>query len=85
MERKKPYKPGTIVTLKDGNRYRTTRAKTLACTECVNFYGDSTNTPCVKNAFIKFAWPPLAANIDTCCRLYGGSMYPKLIKNEKSI
>lgn len=80
MKRTKSYKPGTIVTLKDGNVYRTTHAKTtLACTECVAFYGCSSNCPCYKQALIKFAFPPIAANMTICCELYGESMYPKMI------
>ena len=80
MERNKPYKLGTIITLKDGNIYRTSRLATFSCYDCVDFYGGSDNCPCARKVFVKSAFASPYTNRAACRQLYGEFMYPKLIK-----
>lgn len=78
------YKPGTLVTLKDGKRYRTSK-KFLSpsfdsCDNCLAYYKSiGLNTPCEeigeKTAFETF---DVLDGAEMCTHLFGHS-FPKLI------
>lgn len=75
------YRPGTLVTLKDGRVYRTSKKMAWPCCKCMNFYASSyTPTPCSQTYSeqpfgYNTAWP----NRKECAKLYGNKQFPKLV------
>lgn len=74
------YKSGTLVTLKDGNVYRTSKEEypDLVCTLCKRYYIDNVAIrPCDRcDTFGELVWED---RVDHCYNLYGDTKFPKLV------
>ena len=75
------YKPGTLVTLKDGNVYRTSKKCIDVCNKCRSFYGHFCKfAPCSGlNKIPIFSSHSSFRNREECGHLYGGYQFPKLV------
>lgn len=74
------YKPGTLVTLHDGNVYRTSRKTVCVCACCVDYYAKhNLSKPCSvfgngPRPFGNKAW---LLNKEKCEEMYGQYQFPK--------
>lgn len=75
------YKPGTSITLKDGNIYRTSEKVQYACNACFNFYAKGyLRCPC--SMFYNgrpFGEGTLQEKKKECVTMYGTHQFPKLV------
>lgn len=77
------YRPGTLVTLKDGNVYRTSKKCIGVCDKCRQFYIFTCKfPPCSSlNKVAPFGniHEPTSSNRRACAKLYGDRQFPKLL------
>ena len=75
------YKPGTLVTLKDGRIYRTSKKMAFSGNKCMNFYAAKYElTPCsMQYTGNPFGMNDIKSNQDMCMKLFGMSRFPKLV------
>lgn len=76
------YRPGTLVTLKDGNVYRTSKKQIYVCNNCKIFYIRHCKFPPCSHLNVPpyaFGLISLRMNQAECARLYGRHQFPKLV------
>ena len=77
------YRPGTLITLKDGNVYRTSKKCICVCENCRTLYNRYCKfTPCSLLSINKpFGDIPKIhnSNVRKCVELYGNHQFPKLV------
>lgn len=76
------YKPGTLVTLKDRNVYRTSKKQICVCENCRIFYFRYCKFPPCSGLNVlpnAFGFNSNRINRTECARLYGQHQFPKLL------
>lgn len=75
------YRPGTLVTLKDGNVYRTSKSCVCVCDKCRALYSRFCKFPPCSglNRTPVFSSILFSKNKRECLRLYGEYQFPKLL------
>lgn len=76
------YKPGTLITLRDGKIYRTSKKTVCVCECCIDYYNRlGLRKPCsiIGKSPRPFGEEWWLINNEKCTEMYGEYQYPKLI------
>ncbi len=70
------YKPGTLITLRDGNVYRTSKKTVCVCGRCIDYHK--------KHNLMKPCSIVRLFNNEKCAKMYGEFQFPQKVFSKSS-